>query len=84
MIWQDSIVINPNKMVGKTVAKRPRVAPEFVIELMSQGWSEEYILFNYPQISKDDIQACLNYDNKVVQSENNIPDSTKKHANSGR
>ena len=65
MIWQDRIVINPNMMVGKPVAKRPRVAPEFVIELMAQGWSEEYILFNYPQISKEDIQACLNSTGKT-------------------
>jgi uncharacterized protein (DUF433 family) len=52
-------------MVGKPVIKGTRIAVEFVIELMDQGWSEEYILFNYPQISRDDIQACLNYASKT-------------------
>jgi len=65
MIWQDRIIINPRNLVGKPAAKRPRVPAEFVIELMAQGWSEEYILCNYPQISRDDIEACLNFTNKI-------------------
>jgi uncharacterized protein (DUF433 family) len=65
MIWQDRIIINPRNSAEKPFSRRPRVPVEFVIELMANGYSEEYILFNYPQISREDIQACLKFSNNT-------------------
>lgn len=73
MTWQDRIVIDPDILVGKPVIKGTRIAVEFVIELMAQGWSEEDILHNYPKLSSDDIHACLNYASKILQSEKIYP-----------
>jgi len=47
MAWQDQIVIDPNILVGKPVIKGTRLAVEFIIELLAQGWTEEDILGNY-------------------------------------
>jgi uncharacterized protein (DUF433 family) len=40
MNWQERIVIDPGILVGKPVIKGTRLAVEFIIELLAQGWSE--------------------------------------------
>lgn len=64
MKWQDQIVIDPNIIVGKPVIKGTRLAVEFIIELLAQGWTEEDILENYPGLTRDNIKACLAYANQ--------------------
>lgn len=59
MIWQDRIVIDPAILAGKPVIKGTRLAVEFVVGLLAQGWSESEILRNYPGLTHEDIQACL-------------------------
>lgn len=59
--WKDRIHINPEILVGKPVIKGTRLAVEFIIDLLAQGWPEEEILRNYPGITRVDIQACLAY-----------------------
>ena len=61
MNWQERIIIDNNILVGKPVIKGTRLSVEFIIELLSQDWSENDILRNYPGITKDDIKACLDY-----------------------
>lgn len=36
-----------------------RLAVEFIIDLLAQGWTEKEILRNYPGLTRQDIQACL-------------------------
>ena len=60
--WQDRIAIDPDVLVGKPVIKGTRLAVEFIIDLLAQGWSTAEIERNYPGITLLDIQACLNYE----------------------
>jgi len=48
MVWQERIVVDPNVLVGKPVSRGARLAMEFVVELLSQGWSEADVVSNYP------------------------------------
>jgi len=48
MNWRDRIVVDPEILVGKPVVKATRLAVEFLIDLLSQGWTEAEILRNYP------------------------------------
>lgn len=59
MNWQERITINPEVLVGKPVVKGTRLAVEFIIDLLAQGWAESDILRNYPGLTQEDIQACL-------------------------
>jgi uncharacterized protein (DUF433 family) len=43
-MWQDRIEVNPNVLVGKPVVKGSRLAVEFILDLLSQGWSYGEIL----------------------------------------
>ena len=61
MDWQEHIIVDPQILVGKPVIKGTRLAVEFIVDLLAQGWSEDEILRNYPGINQDDIRACLSY-----------------------
>ncbi|HEX5010668.1 MAG TPA: DUF433 domain-containing protein [Planctomycetota bacterium] len=44
MHWQGRITLNPEILVGKPCIKDTRIAVEFVIELLADGWTCEQIL----------------------------------------
>ncbi|MEA5480252.1 DUF433 domain-containing protein [Pseudanabaena galeata UHCC 0370] len=69
MDWQSRITLNPSILVGKPIIKGTRLAVEFVIDLLAQGWSMEEILRNYPGITVTDIQARLHYASASLKSE---------------
>jgi uncharacterized protein (DUF433 family) len=69
MDWEDRITADPKVLVGKPVIKGTRLAVEFIIELLANGWSEAQILDSYPGITHEDIVACLRYANELVKSE---------------
>ena len=73
MSWQERISIDPAILVGKPVIKGTRLAVEFIVELLAQGWSDEEILENYPGISLEDIQACLAYASAALRDEKVYP-----------
>jgi len=49
--WQERITVDPQVLVGKPVVKGTRLAVEFIVELLAQGWSEADILRNYPRLT---------------------------------
>ncbi len=69
MNWQDRITVDPKVLVGKPVVKGTRLAVEFIVELLANGWSEQQIQDNYPGISHEDISACLHYATDILKSE---------------
>jgi uncharacterized protein (DUF433 family) len=73
MRWPERIVIDPNILVGKPVIKGTRLAVEFIIDLMAQGWSDTDILRNYPGLVREDILACLHYASVVLGAEKVYP-----------
>lgn len=73
MNWQERIIIEPNILVGKPIIKGTRLAVEFIIDLLAQGWSTDEILSNYPGIVIEDIQACLSYASAALKAEKVYP-----------
>ena len=73
MDWQERIAIDPKILVGKPVVKGTRLAVEFFIGLLAQGWSEAEVLRNYPGLTSDDIKACLAYAGEMMKSERVYP-----------
>lgn len=61
MNWKERITADPQVLVGKPVIKGTRLAVEFIIDLLAQGWTEAEIFRNYPGITHEDIRACLAY-----------------------
>ena len=73
MEWRERVVVDPAVMVGKPVIKGTRLAVEFIIELLANGWTHEEILENYPGITLEDIRACLAYAHDVLHEERVFP-----------
>ena len=73
MDWSDRIEVDPKILAGKPIIKGTRLAVEFVLELLSQGWTEAQIIENYDGVVHDDILACLHYAAEVLKSEKIFP-----------
>ena len=73
MNWQERIILNQEVLSGKPIVRGTRLAVEFIIELLAQGWSEADILQNYPGLTREDIQACLSYASVVLRAEKVYP-----------
>lgn len=69
MDWQTRITLDPNILVGKPIIKGTRLAVEFIVDLLAQGWTTDEILRNYPGITLEDIQACLSYASATLKAE---------------
>ena len=73
MEWQNRVVMDPEILVGKPVIKGTRIAVEFIIDLLAQGWTEADITRNYPGVTREDIQACLAYASTILKAEKVYP-----------
>ena len=67
------IILDQSILAGKPVVRGTRLAVEFIIGLMADGWSEADILRNYPGLSHEDLAACLAYARDVLKSEKVYP-----------
>lgn len=73
MVDSPRIALDPEVLVGKPVIRGTRIAVEFVIGLMADGWTETDILESYPGITHEDIIACLAYARDMLSSEKIFP-----------
>ncbi len=73
MDWRLRIEVDEQVLTGKPVIKGTRIAVELVVELLSQGWSEAQILASYPNLTSDDVRACLAYASEVLRSQRVYP-----------
>jgi len=69
MSWQGRIVIDAKILTGKPTIKGTRLAVEFIVDLLAQGWTESEIVKNYPGLTHQDILACLSYASDLLKSE---------------
>lgn len=64
------IVSNPNILGGKPCVQGTRIPVYMVLELVEAGISFDEILAKYyPQLSKEDIKACITYAREIVENE---------------
>ena len=76
------IVINPKIMVGKPIIKGTRIPVDAIIKRIADGMTIKEILADYPNLTKEDVEAALRYTVKVISGEDIMPLVTKakKHA----
>ena len=67
------ISLAPDVLAGKPVIRGTRLSVEFVIGLLADGWGEADILANYPDITHDDVIACLAYARDMLSGEKVYP-----------
>jgi uncharacterized protein (DUF433 family) len=62
------ITLDPKIMVGKPVIKGTRLTVEYILGLLAHGASIGEILDEYEGLTKEDIQACLMFATKSLES----------------
>ena len=61
MNYQDIITIEPGKRGGRACIRRMRIAVADVLGWLAAGMTHEEILSDYPELTEEDIRACLAY-----------------------
>lgn len=59
MDWKNRITIDPEKRGGKPCIRGLRMTVSDVLEYLASGMSEEDILKDFPDLTREDIRACL-------------------------
>ena len=59
MDYRRIITIEPGKRGGKPCIRGLRIAVQDVLEYLAGGMSEDDILADFPELTRDDIRACL-------------------------
>lgn len=67
------IVSNPNVLGGKPVIRGTRISVGLILKLISSGWTIEKILENYPHLTREGIQAAIEYASSVMEDERVFP-----------
>ena len=55
------ISIDPNVCFGKPCIKGHRIWVSLILDMLTSGMTEGDILEDYPQLTREDILACLAY-----------------------
>jgi uncharacterized protein (DUF433 family) len=61
MDWQDRITVRPGVRSGKPCVRDTRITVYDVLEYLAGGMSESEILADFPDLTQDDIRACLGF-----------------------
>jgi len=59
MDYQHLITIEPGKRSGKPCIRGMRITVSDVLQYLAAGMSVEEILMDFPELTGDDIRACL-------------------------
>ncbi|HKY55644.1 MAG TPA: DUF433 domain-containing protein [Anaerolineales bacterium] len=66
----DRITIDPNIFGGKPCIRGTRITVTMILELIEDGLSFQQVIADYyPQLTEQDIKACLEYARAVVDGE---------------
>ncbi len=59
--WRDYIVSNPDILRGKPRIKGTRIPVSLVLGYLAAGYTQDEIIQEFPDLSTDQIAACLDY-----------------------
>ena len=59
--YSEIITIDPNKRFGKPCIRKLRITVYDVLSWLASGMSNEEIIEEFPELTNEDIKACLSY-----------------------
>jgi uncharacterized protein (DUF433 family) len=59
MDYRDFITIEPGKRGGKPTIRGMRITVQDALEYLAGGMSEDEVLSDFPELTREDIRACL-------------------------
>jgi uncharacterized protein (DUF433 family) len=76
-LHHDRIVADPRILAGKPIIKGTRIAVDLVLEELSHNPDITELLAAHPDLTRDDVQACLAYAKAIVTGEEVSPKPPK-------
>ena len=75
--YQERIVTDPRILAGKPVIKGTRIGVDLVLEELAHNPDITELLAAHPDLTRDDVQACLAYAQAIVTGEDVFPKPPK-------
>jgi len=72
MNWKDRIIADRDVLVGKPIVKGTRLSVDFILSLLAEGWTEEQVLENYPQLQREDLMAVFAFVQQCMVDEHYV------------
>jgi uncharacterized protein (DUF433 family) len=69
MDWKNHIISDKEILLGKPTIKGTRISVELILDLLSNGWTEQQILESYPTLTSHDLKAVFSYLKECVSHE---------------
>lgn len=67
------ITVNPEIMSGKPVIKGTRLTVDYILNILAYGSTVKEIVAEYEGLTSEDIQACLLFASKTLESSQFMP-----------
>jgi uncharacterized protein (DUF433 family) len=61
------IWIDPERCFGKPCIRGTRIWVSFILDLLASGSTVDEILADYPELIREDIQACIAYGSEMAR-----------------
>jgi uncharacterized protein (DUF433 family) len=61
MTWRGIITLEPGKRGGRPCVRNMRITVADVLGWLAAGMTHAEILSDYPELTEEDIRACLSY-----------------------
>ena len=71
--FHDRIVTDPEILVGKPVVKGTRISVELVLEFLAHTPDLDELFADYPELTREDVQAVLAYAQAAVAGQHPPP-----------
>jgi uncharacterized protein (DUF433 family) len=73
MTWREYIHSDAEVLGGKPVVRGTRLAVDFLLGLLAEGWSPEQVLDDYPQLTPEALRAVFAYASEALNDESFYP-----------
>lgn len=70
---RDRIVRIPGILGGKPVIKETRIPVDLILERLTFDLDLKTLFEDYPELTEEDIKACIAYAKEVVDDEESVP-----------
>jgi uncharacterized protein (DUF433 family) len=61
MSYSEIITVEPGKRSGKPCIRGMRITVSDVLEYLASGMTEDEIISDFPELTREDIHACLSF-----------------------
>lgn len=71
--WRQHIAADPEVMYGKPCIKGTRIPVDLILDKLAAGQPVEDLLAGYPQLTEEDVRACLQFGADAVRNDIDLP-----------